>query len=461
MKTRIIVLLWLWFILVTIAWRFFLVDQVTQNADPDLTPENTLRADIQNAQTDSNINTGTQVTPNIQGNSWSAGTSLPADTKTGSASVRILMPPRVPKADIDQLITSIQQIVGVESSITHAGTLQIYQAAYQERLQGNTTQRDIILVPSTQFDSFSSHIVRIPFSQDISPYFSPLVTDLIRGASWTVIPYALDPLVTIVHRQLTTSPSPLSRNLFQNLIANPREMQLPHMSSLFGISSQDIILLRNKKESYAGYNSILASFVDQALKWKTAGILSYLQQIPTRDFGDFRSLISAITEKVPVCDALPIQCLIRFQLTDIGFIYLSDLDLLRSWFPQWDRRETNYSLTNFPSITMWYPVTARWFVIPKNSTAHTQAYQRITAYLRLATQQRLITSSYTLSPVAEHLQTQLLQNTYTALSKQISYGYLTPLSSYFSQDPLFTQRLIDVFEWRYNADLFMKTYPQK
>lgn len=473
MKTRIILVMSFGAILLAIAGRIFLFTKVTsspQNSDFQAniqwpswtyTKGNTwsyaTTASRINAQDKQNIEA--TATWNNTGYTVTSGWLLPSENSTG---IRILFPPRVAQQDITALTMAVRQIVDIQANAVRAESMQAYETARQASLSSTNQDRDIILVSTFNGQDSINASKHIPFTTDISGYFSPLVGKLIRSTSWTFVPYAIDPLVTIIHRQINTNPKSFSRDLLQHTIASPRTLpsDIPHLWSLFGVSPTDILLGRNNKEAYPWYTEILSIFTEQAIQTKTAGILTYLSQIPSREFWVFRDITHLVSEKFPQCTTFPIQCILRYQLGDIWFTHLSDLDILRMEFPQWDRREQNYTITNFPTSNLWYPITARWFIIPKKVKSPASAYERIRGYLLLATQQRLISSSYTLSPFAELLETQLLQSIYRNLSDQITYGYLSQFNLATQENKL-RQQLRDVLDQRYNAQLFLRTYEKK
>lgn len=467
MKTKIIVLISLWFVCIALAWWFLLFNRITKDSSAPIQNAD-LQADIQWKNT-----TDTEVSSGLifSGQNWSQDTGAAASAIAPTTSpttptptiVRILFPPWISQEDIQTLTTSIRQTVGVESNVVRAESMQIYEIARRQAFASTTTTspRDIVMISTKEHTAINEHSKHIPFTQDISPYFTSLLGFLVRNEWGTFIPYALDPVVTVLHKQATTTPSWFSWHLFQHIIASPLQRELPHISSFFGVSPTDVTALRATQEAYPWYTDTLFTFVDQALLSETPGILSYLTQIPTRDLSRFTSLVATITEKLPQCSTLPIQCLLRFQLTDIGFVHLSDLDLLRSSFPQGQRRENSYIITNFPSTTLGYPVDAWWFVIPQWVQNPARAYKRIEGYLQLATQQRLVSSSYTLSPFAETLQTQVLQQFYQYIRDQVTYGYITTIYTPLHDDPTFKERLRDVLDQKYSPEIFVQQYKQK
>ncbi len=468
MKTRIILIMSFGAILLAIAGRIFLFTKVTSD------PQNSdLQANIQwSLWTYPKNNTWSSTTTDLPNTQQPEGTwinnstgytisggLLPSDNGSG---IRILFPPRVAPQDIIALTMAVRQIVDIQATAVRAESLQAYETARQSSLTSPNQDRDIILVSTFNGQDSINASKHIPFTTDISAYFSPLVGKLIRSASWTFVPYAIDPLVTITHRQVNTNPKNFSRDLLQHTIASPRILpaDIPHLWSLFGVSPTDILLGRNNKEAYPWYTEILSVFTEQAIQTKTPGILTYLPQIPSREFWIFRDITRLVSEKFPQCATFPIPCILRYQLGDIWFTHLSDLDILRIEFPQWDRREQNYTITNFPTNSLWYPITARWFIIPQKVKSPAPAYERIKGYLLLATQQRLISSSYTLSPFAELLETQLLQSIYRNINDQITYGYLSKFNL-ATQENTLRQQLRDVLDQKYNAQLFLRTYEKK
>jgi hypothetical protein len=78
---------------------------------------------------------------------------------------------------------AVRQIVDIQATAVRAESLQAYETARQSSLTSPNQDRDIILVSTFNGQDSINASKHIPFTTDISAYFSPLVGKLIRSAS--------------------------------------------------------------------------------------------------------------------------------------------------------------------------------------------------------------------------------------------------------------------------------------
>lgn len=363
------------------------------------------------------------------------------DNNTGthrSTLLRMYIPHRIPQQDLSEL----EQIAWFHPDIT----VEITQAPHEQAYWHTLAQRyddphsftyDLALIPSTRYYELAESLGHIPFTQDISPLFAAYLRPLIISPDATFVPFALDPLVTLVHNNAWSISANLTHQRIQQILRTPRETTLPYLPLLFGFDADEVALLRMQRFPFATYSDVAVTLVRQAIDMQDSSILLFYRDIPDRSTTLLRNIISTVSERLSVCSSFIIGCIVRFGLVDVGLIYVSDLDRIDELLPQGTAWERHYTWGAFPTRTLSYPVRWRGIVMVEPSSGEeaqvNDADSRrlrdarirwIQTYLQYIVQERFTSNSYTLSPLNAVRATQLLHQRYLHLKQQLQFGAL-------------------------------------
>jgi hypothetical protein len=377
---------------------------------------------------------GTGITP-TQG-TWTAPIQTPGTLQnpatwwTQNQILRLYIPYWIPNNDHEQLEEIGKLVPWITVLITQAAHEAEYRYTLEQWILNPQTPipYELVIVPSTRLKEISMHLRNITFSTDITPIYAPYLRDIMIMQPATFIPYALDPLVTIIKNQWSLLPPP-SNPTHQQLVTRARDIpprNVAHLPMWFGFDTQELSLLRLKRFPFHTYNDIALTIVQQALTIEEASIINLYKAIPQRSVSKIRTIIATISERLPLCSRYIIWCMVRFWLIDNGFIYLSDVDRIQEFLPQGNIRQRNYTIHAFPSRSLDFPIRARGIsaVTTKDKTIQQGTAQWIQAYLQYTNQQRFVSESYTLSPLNAVRYVQSSQPLYINLSKQLQYWFI-------------------------------------
>lgn len=247
---------------------------------------------------------------------------------------------------------------------------QPYNNFVSDLLSGGATGADLILLNHDQLDVYGKYAGSFGFSQDISGLFPYVFFDYLKRTDFTFFPFAIDPLVTFAKKPLDGNTQTLDWSDIVNGITTSTEedtrklaVQIP---ILFGISSLDIQLIKNKKEAFIGYTDILKNILFQSSN--RSELIDMIKQFSDErleeyklwDYAKYRRIADKLIERNPKCEHYPQLCFMYYKLTSFSFWYLSDLDVLNNYF-----EKSDYTVYNFPNSSSVYPVRLRWWVVNK------------------------------------------------------------------------------------------------
>lgn len=242
-----------------------------------------------------------------------------------------------------------------------------YNDFVEKLLSWGNTGIDIALVDNEELDVLSNNVGNFWFSQDISSLFHYAFHDYFSNKQYTFVPFAIDPLVTFSKTPIADNPQSIDRDtIVNNSMTSIEPNKLPfQMGILFGISSLDISLLKNKQSVYSDYVDILAWILYQSLNRpelldtiKTYS--SNMLEEKIRDLAKYKRLVGKMQEKDPKCKYYPKLCFLRYKATNFAFGYLSDLEIVNQYL-WW----SDYVVYNFPISSNVYPVKLRGWVVNK------------------------------------------------------------------------------------------------
>lgn len=225
---------------------------------------------------------------------------------------------------------------------------------------GGATGADIILMNNDELVDNSEYIGSFGFSQDISSLFPYVFNDYLHNSDYTFVPFAIDPMVTYAKQAINGNLQALEwdeiiNGITTNIESDPRKLAI-QMPILFGISSLDIQLLKNNKEAYLGYTDILKNIILQSSN--RSELIDIIKSFSDSrleeklwDYAKYKRILSKLIERNPKCEYYPSLCFINYKLTNFGFGYLSDLDVLNNYF-----QKSDYIVYNFPNSSSTYPV---------------------------------------------------------------------------------------------------------
>jgi len=134
---------------------------------------------------------------------WWDQTIDPLDTKSDiySGTLDIAIPYWLDEAAVQWLTDQIN--LDDKNNITLDLSQAKNKAEYTDRLVTRTDEFDIMLAPSSLFESMQDDVLNLPFQANIISSFHPSVWDLVETNNFSFLPFGLDPIITYSSEAIT------------------------------------------------------------------------------------------------------------------------------------------------------------------------------------------------------------------------------------------------------------------
>jgi hypothetical protein len=132
-------------------------------------------------------------------------------------------------------------------------------------LQNKSIKADIILIPSQRWLSLEAQGLKLNLDSDLEEFLHPSVRALLNSPQATFIPYGIDPLVLFSDAKIHDFSQVRSFSDLIKQIQTQTKTKRNQMLFGRGISSDDLRLLKNNKESTQDYFLFLYEIIRQAV----------------------------------------------------------------------------------------------------------------------------------------------------------------------------------------------------
>lgn len=320
-------------------------------------------------------------------------------------------------------------------------------------------QIDMYLAPTNWINSISYNAKSIDFGEDLGPYFDSLFANVV-DQQYTFVPFAIDPMVTMTLKWTKLSAQDITvSDLFSYMMlwTQDKSRSIP---IAWGLSKNDMRLLKRWGESYPNFFDILYNLTYQlktANKLKEFKLLMDLvwsQSTYSRDFVEFKQLYTTLAKREPDCDLFPGICLFAYKFADVKPWYLSDKLIWQTYFDDSSRDMGTVWVYNFPTYTESYKVRWRGFVPFYDTTKDEQIKSFVYQYIKSS-----LSNKYDLRPdmLSAHnsvLNIQRIQGKYKDIL-EYEHTYDLMIGGQEDQVNFLNQtNILDVFEWNESADKF-------
>ncbi len=320
---------------------------------------------------------------------------------------------------------------------------------------------DIYLLPSNWIDDLKLEDINI--WDNPKPYFHPIFNDTITTTNNKYLPYAIDPIITLSKQNINIW---LNRTDIFSYTTLRKQTKKSAMPLIRWIWKNDIRLLERWEWPFENYFDILYTHLTQLYtenntNTKTNNISELKNMLDTEnidldykyDFVNFKQLYQIINKRDTNCELFPAICLMSYNFGDIKFGFLSDLDILDTYF-SWN--QNNFKIKNFNNTENNYPT--RWwiFVVEKDNTNINMANKFLQEYLSQAVNNNTWLRNNTLSAI---------NNIYNIQKNNLIYNNLILNENNFEliyeninlqETFLKNTNTIEMLKWDYKAELYLK-----
>ena len=235
---------------------------------------------------------------------------------------------------------------------------------YRDELSnGSFSDADIILFPYDWNESVK--IQTFSFQKSLKPAFDDFVADIIQDWDTAFLPFSADPMIMYILPWYTLSDFLNVSNFAYDRISQ-KPMSFP---VFFGITDEDYYNKWFSREYKDIMRYALLHYFTTYRNKNNEEILS--ARINSNTFENYNvSNINTILEKIDIseCKNFPSICFQLYDLAWLRFGFVSDADIVETYFQAKQNKFDELQKQNFPFSQTETPVRIRWRAIPNSLT---------------------------------------------------------------------------------------------
>lgn len=318
---------------------------------------------------------------------------------------------------------------------------------------------DIYLLPSDWLKNLKLN--NIDIWDNPKPYFHPVFNNLVTTTENKYIPYAIDPIINLTKENINTYST--RKDIFSYTTLRKQNKKLA-MPIIWWIWKNDIRLVERWQWPFENYVTILNQHLKQ-IKLTTKNIqkselrnLLDTENIDLNykyDFVNFKKLYNTIQKRDNNCKLFPAICLMSYNFGDMKFGFISDLDILNTYF-SWNNN--NFYIQSFTNTQNNYPIRWRVFVVPQDNKNIFLADEFFKQYLSnsMDTQYNTQLRNNTLSAVNNIYDLQKTNKNYFNKYQEILKHQNNFNLIYDYINTTIDPTTIEMLKWNYNIDIYLK-----
>lgn len=304
--------------------------------------------------------------------------TLTDDPNPTTPVLRVAMPKWLYTPTLQTLIRNFQEQQKVQVEMVLSDSPNAYQQSLDNDFLTNQTI-DLALIPSDRLYSYQEQAFALTIDASLRGVFHRSFYTELTNPSATYIPFAIDPLMTVIRKGLWDSVQDPSLAKLQSLARTIFSTTLP-LPLVLWMSETDRQLLQKWRESYPNQFISIQQLFSTAIHDQDRQLLDQLIDATsshiagTRNYATMRALLATNKDDSDDCNTYPAWCLLASRKSGIAIASASDVtswELYNSGFKSYD-----YELLAFPNSTHSYPIRLRWRYSSKH-TNHRQALQHL------------------------------------------------------------------------------------
>lgn len=323
---------------------------------------------------------------------------------------------------------------------------------------------DLFLVPTDWMRSFEDHSLKMDFTKDISMMFTSQFYDHIKADKYTMIPFSLDPFVTLMDKNFYKDSLFTLKWLSDALFIEPEwpRKLFNDIRLMFWFWRNDILLLQIGKESYDDYFMFLYNIVYQAylsLDYRLLqSFIDYSKEgnVRFRDEEKFKKFLKIASQSNPECYKFKSLCMLSNWYWDVVFGFLSYMNAYDKYFTTGKISSSDIAVYNFLNNSNEYPVRWRWFFINKYTWKLSDTLLFVNKYIKewsSWSNMRLWWNN--LSAFNEILNKQRIQKEYSKIFEFETKFELIEWDVNIQKEFIKKTPILQVLKWEYSVEAFL------
>jgi len=325
---------------------------------------------------------------------------------------------------------------------------------YYDIIKSWLNNDDIYLLPSNRIKWLELENINI--WENPKPYFHTLFNEIISVNNNKFIPYSIDPVVTITKPNVKSLENRSSIFSYTTLWTQSKKYAMPLIR---WIGKNDIRLLEKLDWPFENYFDILYLSIIQIKENDNIAELKNMLDTEKMsldykyNFATFKQLYDIIQKRDENCKTFPAICLMSYGFWDIKFWFLSDFDVLETYF---SKNKNNFEMQNFSNSESSYPVKWWIFIVPKNNENINLANEFFREYLKQSMENNTGLRNNTLSAVNNIYHIQKQQTEYKNIISSENNFKLIYENINLQEEFLKNTNTLELLKWNYNPELYLK-----
>lgn len=325
---------------------------------------------------------------------------------------------------------------------------------YKKQILSWLNSSDIYLAPSNWLAWFELETINIWENPKV--YFNKVFNNILNINENKFIPFSIDPAISIRRNNTKVW---LNREDLLSYTAIREQDKTYAMPTIRWIWKNDIRLLERLDEPFENYFDIIYLQLNQIKKSKNISELKNMLDIEKisldykYNFATFKQLYETIQKRDENCKLFPAICLMSYNFWDIKFWFISDFDILDTYF---SKNKNSFEMQSFTNSTTSYPIKWRIFVVPKWNEKINLANEFFKEYIKEGISNNTGLRNNTLSAINNVYNIQKNQEIYWGIIQNENNFELIYESINLQENFIKDSKNLDLLKWNYNAELYLR-----
>ncbi len=324
---------------------------------------------------------------------------------------------------------------------------------YRKDLLSGLKTDIVYLLPTNWIKGMDLEIISIDENPKV--YFHWIFKDILWVNNNTIIPYSIDPTITIKKEWVNVWSNWESLLTFSAIREQNKMYSMP---IVWWIWKNDIRFLERWESPFENYFEILFLQLEQIKENNNTAELKNMLDVEklsldySYDYIKFKQLYKSIWKRDENCNIFPSICLMYYNFWDLKFWFLSDFDILEKYFTG---NKIILEIAVFNNTNLSYPVKGRVFVVPKWSEKINLANEFFKEYLKEWVDNQWLWWN-TLSAINNIYDQQKQDSKYNELIKNEHKFKLFYENITLQEDFLQDNKNLNLLKWDYKPEFYLK-----
>ncbi len=323
---------------------------------------------------------------------------------------------------------------------------------YESIVKNHLQNYDIALIPTSWIDGLS--LQEINLGENIKPYFINIFSELLDSKN--AIPFSLDPAITLYK---DTTPQNTREKLFSYSLLWKVSKRYA-MPIIRWFDEMTLKLLENDSTPFENYIEILILQLKQIKNmWDNQELSNMLNtnNISTTNkytYTNQKQIINLLSKQNEFCETYPATCIIRYGYSDIKFGFLSDFDILDTYFPA----STNLYAWDFTNSIYSYPARWRVFIVPNGNENTNLTNKFFSEYISASIDWNNTFWNHTLSAITNIYQQQKDNQFFKNILSNEDNFYLFTNFINLQNQIVNDWKTLNMLRWKYSTNSYIKNF---